>query len=131
MALLTDKSGANRIVAANSGFYTLPDLEKELPFGMKDVGLNDDDLAQSFRNNLIILLGELDNENEKGGTLLRSKTVDIQGIHRYERGNYFYEYSKNKAKDLNAQFNWQIVSVPQTGHNYELMGNAAANLLYE
>ncbi|WP_421805234.1 hypothetical protein [Flagellimonas sp.] len=131
LALLTSDMKVNHIIASNSGFYTLPDIENKMPFGIQGLYSRDEELIQSFNNQLILLIGELDNENEKGGTLLRSKTADEQGTHRLERAKYFYEFSKGKANDLNADFNWKIEIVPNVGHNYELMGNAAGKILYE
>ena len=130
LALLTHEMKVNRILAANSGFYSLPDLETEMPFGFKDVLTTDEAFIKSFGNRLILLIGEQDNEEEKGGTLLRSKTVDQQGTHRLERAKYFFEFSKDKANQLNAEFNWSIEMVPNVGHDHELMGNAAADILY-
>ncbi len=76
-------------------------------------------------------IGELDNENEKVGTLLRSHSADKQGLHGLERGMYFYEFSKVKDSEIDANYNWKLNIVPIVGHDHELMGNAAAQLLYE
>ena len=124
-------SKANRIIAANSGFYTLPDLANQLPFGIKDVALIDENLANSFDKELILLIGELDNAEEQGGTLLRSKSADKQGFHRLERGQYFYKYSKNVAKEMDLNYNWKIKIVRAVGHNHREMAKAAAEFLYE
>jgi len=129
-SLFQDKTKANKIIASNSGFYTLPDLETEMPFGIKNSPINNESLPNAFAKKLILLIGALDNENEKGRTLLRSETVDNQGVHRLERAIYFYEFSKNKAKKLHAGFNWKIEIVPNVGHDHKLMGNAAAKILY-
>ena len=100
LAIFHPNSKANHIIAANSGFYTLPDFELELPFGIKNTVLKEEDIKQSFSNNLTLLIGELDNENETGGTLLRSKTVDQQGLHRLARGKFFFQKAQNLAKEL-------------------------------
>ncbi len=80
---------------------------------------------------MIVFLGELDNENETGGTFLRSKSADIQGLHRLERGKFFYENAKKKAEELGYDFNWKIVIVPNVGHDHLKMGNAAGQYLYQ
>lgn len=102
-----------------------------MPFGIKNSQITDENLANAFGKELVLLIGALDNETETGGTLLRSKTVDQQGIHRLDRAKYFYKYSKKKAHDLKADFNWNLLVVPNVGHNHELMGNVAAKILYE
>ena len=130
LALFANNTKADRIIAANSGFYTLPDFETQLPFGLKSTSIDQEDLKAAFSKKLILLIGELDNERENGGTLLRSTTVDKQGTHRLARGKYFHTFSKDKAKELNATFNWEIEIVPNVGHEHGLMGKAAAKMLY-
>ena len=129
-AIFQPSSSANRIIAANSGSYTLPDGNIDLPFGIKNTKLTEEELRASFQKNLTILVGELDNENESGGLLLRSPTVDKQGLHRLARGKYFFNQSNRIAKDLNYKFNWKLKIVPNVGHNQQEMAMAAADLLY-
>ena len=129
-AIFQPTSKANRIVAANSGSYTLPDFDTDLPFGVKNAGLAKENIKLSFKKNLTLFIGELDNENENGGLLLRSTTADKQGLHRLARGTHFYEKSKRLARDLDCDFNWELKIVPGVGHNQKGMSKAAANLLY-
>ncbi len=127
--LMQPKSKANRILASNSGTYTLPDDVTKFPFGMSDI--DNKQLKRSFRKNLILFLGELDNEHETGGTLLRSKTVDKQGTNRLARGGYFYNKSVKTAQQSNMTFNWELKIIPAIGHNQKEMAKAAAKYLYE
>ena len=127
--LMQPKSKANRILASNSGTYTLPDDVTKFPFGMS--GIDNKQLKRSFRKNLILFLGELDNERETGGTLLRSKTVDKQGTNRLARGGYFYNKSVKTAQQSNMTFNWELKIIPAIGHNQKEMAKAAAKYLYE
>lgn len=130
LVIFQPKSKANHIIAANSGFYTLPDLDIDLPFGVKNMPNNLIDLSNSFRNKLIILVGELDNQHEKGGTLLRSPTIDQQGLHRLERGQFFFKLAKTIAEEQQLDFNWQLKVIPNVGHNHRAVGDAAAEFLY-
>ncbi len=130
MALFHDSEKANRMIAANASFYTLPTFEQGFPFGLKNTSLAEQQLMVSFSKRLIVLLGEQDNENETRGTFLRSTTADKQGLHRLARGTYFFETAKAKAKALNTDFNWQLSLVPNVGHDQQNMGQAAARLLY-
>lgn len=130
LAIFYPTTNANRIIAANSGFYTLPHVETAFPFGIKNRSINTVDLQASFRKKLILLIGALDNGQEKGGTLLRSKTVDQQGLHRLARGRYFYKASKEVAEAAKIDFNWTLNIVPNVGHNHREMSIAAAKILY-
>lgn len=130
MVLFHPHSKANRILASNSGFYTMPDHKSEMPFGLEQTPVNVQELKSSFGNKLVLFLGELDNENESGGLLLRSPTVDKQGLHRLARGKYFYKEGKLKAERMNTPFNWKLEVIPNTGHDFRKMGAAAAEYLY-
>ena len=129
-ALFHPHSKAHRILACNSGFYTMPNFESALPFGLENTPLTKEDLKSSFQKHLILFNGELDNENETRGTLLRSVTVDQQGLHRLERGNSFYQAAKTMAKKMGWDFHWELQVVPQVGHNHKKIGDAAAEYLY-
>jgi hypothetical protein len=130
-AIFNPNSKADRIVAANAGFYTVPDTELKMPFGLQNSNILDINLKNSFAKKLIILAGELDNENEKGGSLMRSKTADLLGVHRFERAKNFYHSSKNIANRLQFTFNWKLETVPNVGHNNKKMSEAATKILYE
>ena len=130
MALFHPDAKARRIVAGNSGFYTLPSFEVSLPFGLQGSTLSKVQLEKSFSKQLVVLVGEMDNADEQGGTLLRSPTVDRQGVHRLSRGQYFYQMARVQANALKSPLNWKLITVPGVGHNHRKMGEAAATFLY-
>lgn len=130
MALFYPYSKANRIVAANAGFYTLPDTTLAMPFGKKGYPTSHQQWKAIFEQSLILLLGEKDNEQEDRGTLLRSPTADEQGLGRFARGQYFFRKGKEVAARDQLPFNWQLKTVPEVGHDFREMSNAAAALLY-
>lgn len=129
-ALFQPNSKVDKILASNAGFYTLPDSNTALPFGIKNTSLNHQDLKASFSKKLILFIGELDNQNETGGTLLRSITVDKQGLHRLDRATFFYNQAKDIAQAQGFDFNWSLKIIPGIGHNHRKMGAAAGELLY-
>lgn len=128
--LFGDSSRAAKIIAANTGFYTLSDSALPLPFGMKDTGMTDEKLVAAFQKQLVVFLGEADNQDETRGYLLRSPSADAQGGHRLARGEYFFQFSMQQAKTLAADFKWQLIKVPGVGHDYNKMSAAAARYLY-
>ena len=130
-AIFQPNSKVNRIVASNSGSYTLPDFSSGLPFGIKNTSLTEAKLESSFKKHLVLFIGELDNEDEKGGLLLRSPSVDKQGLHRLARGRFFYNEAQAIANKLAFDFNWELVIIPNVGHNFRKMGEAAADFLYD
>ncbi len=131
LAIFQKASKANNIIAANAGFYTLLSSTTDLPFGIKNAPLKEENVQYALRKKLTLLIGELDNENETGGTLLRSTTADQQGLHRLARAKYFYHQARAIAEEKGLECNWELKIIPGVGHNHEKMGKAAADFLYE
>ena len=130
-AIFLPNSKADRIIAANSGSYTLPVHDLGLPFGLKGSPVTEGDLARCFAANLTLLIGEKDNEQEMRGTMLHTPIVDQQGLGRLSRGKYFFRVSRERAEELSVPFNWKLKIVEGVGHDNRGMGEAAARLLYE
>lgn len=130
LALLQPATRADRIVAANAGFYTLPDLELRQPFGLKDTGATDATLVTAFGRRLTLLLGEQDNGDHAGGIQLRTPLADRQGVGRLARGQHFFEFARARAAAIGAPFHWRLEVVPDVGHEHRRMSAAAARLLY-
>ncbi|RSC93339.1 hypothetical protein [Tenacibaculum singaporense] len=130
-ALLYPNSKADKILASNAGTYTFLDHKTKFPFGIKNTRINTKWLKKSFKKNLILFLGELDNKTETRGRMLRSKTVDKQGVSRIDRGRNFYKFSETFASKTNANYNWKLVEIQKVGHDYKKMAKAAGKYLYE
>lgn len=130
MAIFYPQSKAETIVAANSGFYTVPDGTISFPFGVGNTHLDKTQLSQSFSKKLILLLGENDDELETRGTMLHTPYLDRQGPGRLARGKAFFEASKALAAQLHAKFEWRVEVVEDVGHDAERMSQAARNILY-
>ena len=132
LALFDRQTRAGRIVASNSGFYTMPDTATPLPFGVADTPITTEDLADALGRPLVLFLGEEDDADETGGTLLRSPTVDRQGLHRLARGRSFHRAGRTLADglDVDVDFGWELHVIPGVGHDFRAMSAAAAEYLY-
>ena len=130
LALFGAQGRSGRIVAANCGLYTLPDLETPQPFGLKGVGLGERDLRDALARPLIIMLGERDSDGERGGIQLHTPTADRLGLDRLSRGRRFFAAGQAQAQALGADFAWRLEVVPGVGHEQRGMAHAAADLLY-
>ncbi|MGH1466001.1 MAG: hypothetical protein ACRBBQ_11640 [Cognatishimia sp.] len=129
-AIFAPQSKARVIVAANSGFYTFPDLSIALPSGLRGTSLTKTDLTKAFGAKLVLMLGALDNDDQAGGTLLHTPRIDeAQGLGRLDRGLRFFEYARNEAERNKADFRWHLQVVDGVGHNYRAMSGAAADYL--
>lgn len=128
--LLFPGSHARRIVAANAGFYTLPDLAQPQPVGLAGLGVDRRSLRLSFSRQLLLLLGEKDDDAESGGLQLHTPLIDSQGKDRLARGRYFHAFAEARARTLQADFLWDLRVVPEIGHDFRGMARVAAKILY-
>ena len=129
-ALFYDSKSVNRILASNSGWYTVPNFDAEFPIGLINAPLTQEALKVAFSKRLVVFLGELDNENETRGHLVKNQRMNVQGLHRLERGVFFYSSAMREAKSQGVRFNWEKVIIPNVGHDYKKMSAAAAEYLY-
>lgn len=129
-ALFHRDNHANRIVAANAGWYTLPEFETAFPYGLKDTGVVADEIGQALQARLIVFLGELDDENETRGSLRETPEASRQGPGRLQRGRYFFAGAQALAAQLDTELKWELEIVPGIGHEYRRMAAAAADYLY-
>ncbi len=129
-AIFAPQSRARVIIAANSGFYTFPDLSQALPTGLEGTGLTETDLTHAFGAQLVLMLGALDNSDQAGGTLLHTSHIDqSQGLGRLDRGQRFFEHSRQEAERVEVAFKWQLQIIDGIGHDYRAMSAAAAEYL--
>ena len=130
LALFHPSNMADRMLAANSGWYTVPIFRDEFPYGLANSTATKEQIEKAFRRDLVILLGNRDDKNETRGDLRRTPEVDVQGISRIERGKYFYKVALETAESLNTELNWKLEVVPGVGHDFRRMSEAAAAYLY-
>ncbi len=116
------------VVAANAGWYTMPDVSTEYPFGMVGSSLNRSMLTQALQRPLQILLGEKDND-PKHKFLNKSPGAQAQGPHRLARGKAFYEAGRVQAERTGIKLGWSLKTVPGVGHSNRRMAPTAVQHL--
>ena len=116
------------VIAANAGWYMLPDNGMEYPAGTARTGFSDEDLRRYLATNMVILLGDADtNETEPG--LPQEAEAVAQGAHRLARGRFYFNYCRDLARRLDATFGWRLVVAPGIGHDDAEISTAAANVV--
>jgi len=129
MVLFCPSDRITAAVAANAGWYTLPDTEIEFPYGMGNTLEADGVFGKSFAQNLVIMLGKDDNiENHR-----KLRTTDeamAQGPHRLARGRNFYRRAKEIARKSALPFAWKLKEIPGVGHSGWGMADPAAHVLF-
>jgi len=115
-------------ICANAGWYTMPTSKHKFPYGLKNSGISVKRLKKAFGQELIILLGDKDtDENHK--YLRKTPEATAQGKHRFERGKKFYETAKHESAKLKIPLKWNLEIVNGVGHSNSKMAKAAAKLL--
>lgn len=115
-------------VAANSGWYTMPDFDEEYPYGLGGSPNSPEKLRNALGRDLTILLGDRDTD-PKDPYLRSSAEVAGQGKNRLERGHNFHAAAKKKAAETGADFRWSLRVAPDAPHlDAAMMPSAVRNL---
>ena len=117
-----------RAVAANAGWYTMPDESVAWPYGLGDSGFDVAGLAGFLQLPVTVLLGDADTVTT-AGNLRRTPEAMLQGPHRFTRGHTFYAAARSAATALGVDFGWALDTVPGAGHSNALMAPRAAEIL--
>ena len=126
--LFTPEARIERAIAANAGWYTMPDPAVAFPYGLGDTPIVADDLAAALGKPLTVLLGTAD--TDRADTDLRkTPEADAQGPHRFARGQTFYARGQEAAEAAGVPFGWTIEFVPGVAHSNAGMAEAAARII--
>ncbi|MBA4017464.1 MAG: hypothetical protein C0483_09850 [Pirellula sp.] len=118
-----------KAVAANAGWWTLPDTAVKFPYGFQGAALDGDALKKVVRLPLVVLLGTADIDAQHVN-LRRTPEAMAQGPHRFARGKSFYDAGKRQAKKLGVPLNWQLATAPGVGHSNLGMAPFAVRCLF-
>ncbi len=127
MALFTPRPRFAVAIAANSGWYTLPDMEMSFPYGLSGAPYPDDRLAAALKRTVIVFLGTEDSPDD-GGFRTRSEAME-QGQSRQERGVRFYNHARRVASSQGVPLGWELAYAEGIGHDKAGMAKAAVPLL--
>ncbi len=117
-------------VAANAGWYTMPQADVAWPYGLQGAVVSEEGLRQMLATPLLILLGEEDNDPQ-GPSLRRTPEALAQGPHRLARGKAFFAAGRAQAEQRGAPFGWRLATVPGADHDNNMMAAPALTYLLE
>ena len=127
LALFTESKNASIFIAANAGWYTTVDFNESFPYGLQNAPIDEKQLIEKFKYPITILLGENDTD-PNASSLRKTEEAMRQGIHRFARGNFFYNMAKDKADQFGVTFNWKLQTVPNVGHSNTEIASVAAQI---
>jgi len=115
-------------IAANAGWYTMPDFDTEYPYGLEDSGIDENRLRAAMQKNVVILLGREDLD-QMDPTLRNTPEAKRQGKNRLARGLSMFSVAKASAEELGVDLKWRLAIVENAGHVNAQMAPAAAQLV--
>ncbi len=127
-ALLRRSPRLGLAIAANAGWYTMPDEKAVWPYGLGRLKKDDWSFSDWFAAPLLIMLGDKDNDPAYPN-LRRTKEAAEQGPHRLARGISFVRAAKKKADSLGLALSWSLKVVPDVAHDNRGMALAAAPII--
>ena len=133
MHLFVVNHRADPIIAANPGWYTLPEWgvgksTYKFPYNTISSRVDAARAKEALSCKFILLLGNKDTD-PNDPVLNKSAGANEQGSNRFARGEYFFTASINAAKALGANFAWQRKTIDGVGHSGPRMSAAAVELM--
>lgn len=116
--------------AANSGWYTLPTLERRFPEGLGGLGLGEAELARWLAWPMVIFAGDQDIVTSDPNLPAQAEAL-AQGPMRYARAHFMLDFAKAEAAKRGLLCNWSLITVPGIGHDGAAMSRAAAAYWFE
>ena len=117
------------VIASASGWYTVPDISVDFPYGFNKSPLSNPSFTQLYGKKLHIQIGSADNDPNSPG-LRHNAQADAQGLNRLTRAYYFFNFANDHALENNYNFQWQITTVQGLNHNFVPAVNYAADLIF-
>ncbi len=119
----------NQAIAANAGWWTLPDLKTKFPYGLCGSVVNEADLKTMLQRPLVILLGTADTDPNHEN-LRRTPEAMAQGPYRFARGQNFYAAGQKQAAAIGVSLAWKLATAPGVGHVDKDMAPFAVDILF-
>jgi poly(3-hydroxybutyrate) depolymerase len=126
--LFAEETRADPIIVANSGWYTLPTTDIDFPYGLGRTGVGEDAIRRALARPVTILLGDQDNDPNYPN-LRRNAEADVQGLHRFARGQFYMRRAQEEAARLGVPLAWRMQVVEGVGHVNAGMAQAAIRIV--
>ncbi len=118
-----------RVVAANAGWYVLPDFSAAFPYGLKNTPLTEADLRHALSLPMTVLLGTADTDPVLHA-LRHTPESDAQGPDRLARGKFFFARAEAAARAMKTELGWRLAMAPDVDHSDQRMAPFAVKVLF-
>ncbi len=112
-----------KAVSAASGWYTLPDVKTDFPYGLGQTGVNESSFEDIFAKSILVSVGSKD--IDPNSSALRHDTQsDLQGLNRVDRARFYFAECQKQAGKYGLNLNWKFTE--NSGVEHDFVGNATA-----
>ena len=115
-------------ISANAGTYAMPDLDTPWPFGLGETPVRPDGLRALLSFPLTVMAG-VNDTSTTGRFFPKGPRSNKQGPTRYARAHTYIQRGHEAARTLATVCGWQVIDVPDVGHDGRLMSQAAAPIV--
>ena len=133
MAFFLPANRAEAMVAANAGWYAMPEWRKDkgadpFPYSLVDSGAGEAEVRQALRRRVYVMLGENDTDPDHK-SLNKTPGAMKQGTNRLERGENYFKAVTTVAAELGEKLAWELREVPPA-HQGGAMARYAADTIF-
>jgi poly(3-hydroxybutyrate) depolymerase len=114
----------------NPGWYTLPTLTQDYPYGLGGIGVDDAAVERLLAYPMVIFAGDRDIDTT-ASNLPKHEAALAQGPHRFARAHFYLAAGQAEAARRGIACGWQLVVVPGVGHEGMRMSAVAAAYWFE
>ncbi len=115
-------------VSANAGTYAMPDLETPWPFGLGEMALDQTALRALVQFPITVMAGMADTKIT-GKFFPKGPRSMRQGPTRWHRAHRYVQLGHEVALGMGAGCAWQVIDVPDVGHDGRKMSAAAVPVI--
>ncbi len=132
MALLRPDNRATLMVAANPGWFTLPEWRKEkseavFPYSLVGAPAGEAEVKRALARRLVVMVGEKDAEPDEDNLAAGAKA---QGEGRIDRGETFFKAATAAAGELGVALAWELHELPATAGDGAAASRAASEIMF-
>lgn len=137
MAIYRPDNRARVLVAANPGWYTMPEWRKEkekaykepYPYSMVDSPAGEPELRAGLQKRLVLIVNEKDEAPDDEASE-KAAAVVKQGESRVERAENFIKAATSAAQELGVRLAWELNEAPDKVNDVYTMGDFAARTVF-
>jgi pimeloyl-ACP methyl ester carboxylesterase len=133
MAIYRPDNRARVMVAANPGWYTMPEWRKEkekaykepYPYSMVESPAGEAELRAALPKRLVVIVNEKDEAPDDEASEKRGEVVK-QGESRVDRAENFIKAATAASQELGVKMAWELNEAPDKVNDADSAGNYAA-----